>query len=867
MHRPDSQTQIINTYLQEIIKDPLHYEEVEYDKTEWDNIPWIIPRYCIHLSKHLQSITTHYKSKCEEESTQELRDSLTKDIEEVETLVYQERADRENSVQTVQDQIDDLKKSLEQLREKIQKDKFDNIIRAKQGLLGTFVKDEKERGRVDFESRRYTISEQQQMHDMHEMVEPRTFSIVQIREMFYALLHVSKFREAFWDHQEFFIKIRSEIGGQINEFKQTVKDQHEVNTQLQTQIDISKNEIGSHIKDYYKVLEQDHDSITMLRDKQKIILRELEDNKGFQDLCNSKFEKTYYRINTVNEKLDHKLESHKVKLEQLMKENDKKLFDLKDTMMQTVEVTKHHIYDQIDQTKDQITQVMRQELDNHSSRVEEYKDSVNERMKGLNTKTKCKISKIKDICTNFFKSYEDSLNQMKNQFIEVHDAFQSWNRNVVRPNEMKEAKLYSLEQRMNIEESQRLNDVILIRDVVNKFIFSMHQHIITQQLLQKNRKLTKDENITEFDQEGLNELLTQNLAQQKRKTQKNSNSQQRTALSKTHTALDMKQQKSHSSIRFLGKEQDLIDIEADNACKAAELLLAKRLLFLRQKLNNAQENNQNDVLTPKELPHQKRLIHEDSEKIMNRFKPRNIENKMSMSQQVSPKHKDLMKNSENMQIQNFSQKMRNIQQMNKTSISNYPNIQNFSQVDFNSQKITDQNESNSKLQIKNEYIKLNLKPLQIPQDNKKEQKLSQFNNKQLSEEQSDENIQINRSFDQKQTDTKRTQSNIIGSSQLLTDNNNQQNDVAIRSNSQQFGSNQLTSGQHLHQKQRIEKLKNLSLSNFEKSKFISDQDIVHEQQKLLEKVHQQNSKIKLKNLDYFGAIEKDQKTMALSQIQ
>ncbi len=39
MHRPDSQTDLINVYLNEEILDPLTYFEVTYDKAEWDNIP------------------------------------------------------------------------------------------------------------------------------------------------------------------------------------------------------------------------------------------------------------------------------------------------------------------------------------------------------------------------------------------------------------------------------------------------------------------------------------------------------------------------------------------------------------------------------------------------------------------------------------------------------------------------------------------------------------------------------------------------------------------------------------------------------------------------------------------------------------
>ena len=77
MHRPDSQTDLLNTYLEEIIEDPLSYKEVAYDKTEWDNIPQIIPRYCIHMSKHLLAMTDHYNKKCHEETTEQLRNSLT----------------------------------------------------------------------------------------------------------------------------------------------------------------------------------------------------------------------------------------------------------------------------------------------------------------------------------------------------------------------------------------------------------------------------------------------------------------------------------------------------------------------------------------------------------------------------------------------------------------------------------------------------------------------------------------------------------------------------------------------------------------------------------------------------------------------
>lgn len=52
------------------------YRDVPYEKREWDNIPMVIPRFCIHLSKHLEALASHCKARSEEETTADLRSSL-----------------------------------------------------------------------------------------------------------------------------------------------------------------------------------------------------------------------------------------------------------------------------------------------------------------------------------------------------------------------------------------------------------------------------------------------------------------------------------------------------------------------------------------------------------------------------------------------------------------------------------------------------------------------------------------------------------------------------------------------------------------------------------------------------------------------
>jgi hypothetical protein len=43
------------------VKDPLFYETVEHDRTEWDNIPPIIVRMCLNLNRYMQSTVDFVK--------------------------------------------------------------------------------------------------------------------------------------------------------------------------------------------------------------------------------------------------------------------------------------------------------------------------------------------------------------------------------------------------------------------------------------------------------------------------------------------------------------------------------------------------------------------------------------------------------------------------------------------------------------------------------------------------------------------------------------------------------------------------------------------------------------------------------------
>ena len=63
------------------------------------------------------------------------------------------------------------------------------------------------------------------------------------------------------------------------------------------------------------------------------------------------------------------------------------------------------------------------------------------------------------------------------QFNDMRDSYDSWNKNIKKPFDLKEAALFALEARILNEEHARINEAITVKDVINKLIYSVQQHL------------------------------------------------------------------------------------------------------------------------------------------------------------------------------------------------------------------------------------------------------------------------------------------------------------------------------------------------------------------------------------------------------
>lgn len=112
-------------------------------------------------------------------------------------------------------------------------------------------------------------------------------------------------------------------------------------------------------------------------------------------------------------------------------------------------------------------------------RVQETCNKLDVKLLELEKKSKRKTNMIQTVCKNFFDKFEEDVKGMKHSYIEMRDSYDMWARNVLKPQELKEATLFALEQRVVNEESTRVQESALMKDVIDKLIYSLQQHLWT----------------------------------------------------------------------------------------------------------------------------------------------------------------------------------------------------------------------------------------------------------------------------------------------------------------------------------------------------------------------------------------------------
>ncbi len=79
------------------------------------------------------------------------------------------------------------------------------------------------------------------------------------------------------------------------------------------------------------------------------------------------------------------------------------------------------------------------------------------------------------MCSNYFGKYELDLEEVKIRIANLQDKYKDWQRILIEPATMNDARLYSVETRLTEEEEMRIREYEYLRDLLKKLLYSLEQ--------------------------------------------------------------------------------------------------------------------------------------------------------------------------------------------------------------------------------------------------------------------------------------------------------------------------------------------------------------------------------------------------------
>ena len=108
IHEWEKQEKLLEKIEQFQIEDCMQYNKFAYEKHEWDNIPTIVPRYVIYLSKYVEGISQFCMEVRERETTKDLRDHMTQQLVKTTSLIQNNKDNDSQDKQMLNDTIEKM---------------------------------------------------------------------------------------------------------------------------------------------------------------------------------------------------------------------------------------------------------------------------------------------------------------------------------------------------------------------------------------------------------------------------------------------------------------------------------------------------------------------------------------------------------------------------------------------------------------------------------------------------------------------------------------------------------------------------------------------------------------------------------------
>ena len=112
--------------------------------------------------------------------------------------------------------------------------------------------------------------------------------------------------------------------------------------------------------------------------------------------------------------------------------------------------------------------------------VKESIDFLKKEATDLQAKFVKNSKKIKNVCSNYFNRYDTDLEELKIKIDNLMNKYKDWQRILIEPAAINEARLFSLESRVGEEENMRIREYEYVRDLFKKLLYCLEQVNMSQ---------------------------------------------------------------------------------------------------------------------------------------------------------------------------------------------------------------------------------------------------------------------------------------------------------------------------------------------------------------------------------------------------
>ena len=77
------------------------------------------------------------------------------------------------------------------------------------------------------------------------------------------------------------------------------------------------------------------------------------------------------------------------------------------------------------------------------------------------------------MCSTYFHKYETDLDEVKIRIANLQDKYKDWQRILIEPATLNDARLFSMETRLTEEEEMRIREYEYLRDLLKKLFYAL----------------------------------------------------------------------------------------------------------------------------------------------------------------------------------------------------------------------------------------------------------------------------------------------------------------------------------------------------------------------------------------------------------